>query len=95
VAAVGLVALLAADASRRPQQQLTARAAIVVIHAYQQTVSPLLSRVGVRCRLVPTCSRYAEDVIGRHGIVTGGWRAVRRVLRCGPWTPAGTLDPPE
>ena len=28
------------------------------------------------------------------GAVKGGWLAFKRVLRCGPWTPMGTDDPP-
>ena len=64
------------------------------IHAYQRTLSPLAARVGVRCRFTPSCSRYAEIVIARDGVVRGGWKAVRRIARCGPWTPTGTVDEP-
>jgi hypothetical protein len=64
------------------------------IHLYQRTMSPLAARAGVRCRFTPTCSRYAEVVIARDGIVRGGWRALERIARCGPWTPAGTRDEP-
>ena len=68
--------------------------AIAGIHAYQHTLSPLAARVGVRCRFTPSCSRYAEVVIARDGVVRGGWKAVRRIARCGPWTTAGTVDEP-
>jgi uncharacterized protein len=64
------------------------------IHAYQRHLSPLASAAGYRCRFTPTCSRYAEAVIARDGVVKGGWRAVKRIARCGPWTPAGTRDVP-
>jgi len=64
------------------------------IHAYQHAVSPFLARAGIACRFTPTCSRYAEVVIGRDGIVKGGWKAVKRIARCGPWTPQGTVDEP-
>jgi putative membrane protein insertion efficiency factor len=50
--------------------------------------------MGLECRFAPTCSHYGEAVIGRFGIVKGGVMAVRRVFRCGPWTPAGTIDAP-
>jgi putative component of membrane protein insertase Oxa1/YidC/SpoIIIJ protein YidD len=33
-------------------------------------------------------------VIRRDGALVGSARAGWRVLRCGPWTPAGTPDPP-
>jgi uncharacterized protein len=68
--------------------------AIAGIHIYQRTLSPAAERIGLRCRFTPTCSRYAEIVIARDGIVRGGWRSVTRVARCGPWTSPGTLDQP-
>jgi len=68
--------------------------AIAGIHGYQRTLSPLLGRAGVECRFTPTCSRYAEVVIARDGVVRGGLKAARRIARCGPWTAAGTIDEP-
>jgi uncharacterized protein len=68
--------------------------ALAGIRAYQHTLSPLAARAGLRCRFAPTCSRYAEVVIARDGIVRGGWKALKRVARCGPWTPMGTRDDP-
>jgi putative membrane protein insertion efficiency factor len=68
--------------------------ALAAIHGYQLTLSPAAARIGLRCRFTPTCSRYAETVIARDGVVRGGWKAVRRVARCGPWTAPGTIDPP-
>ena len=64
------------------------------IHGYQRVLSPLAVRMGVRCRFTPTCSRYAETVITRDGIARGGWLALKRIARCGPWTPMGTRDDP-
>jgi uncharacterized protein len=64
------------------------------IQVYQRTLSPVMSRAGVRCRFTPTCSRYADVVIARDGIVRGGWKALRRIARCNPLTPAGTRDDP-
>lgn len=89
------VALLAADASRPPAAQWTTWIALGGIRFYQRTVSPLLPAVGVRCRFTPTCSRYAEAVLERHGFVRGGAMTVIRIARCGPWTPVGTSDPPR
>jgi hypothetical protein len=64
------------------------------IHLYQRTLSPLAARAGLRCRFTPTCSRYAEIVIARDGIVRGGLEALTRIVRCGPWTAPGTRDDP-
>jgi hypothetical protein len=82
------------DVTRPPARQAGARLALAGIHLYQRTLSPAAARGGAVCRFTPTCSRYAEAVIARDGILKGGWSAVRRVARCGPWTPAGTKDPP-
>jgi putative membrane protein insertion efficiency factor len=68
--------------------------AIGSIHFYQRALAPVAARVGLRCRFTPTCSRYAETVIARDGVVRGGLKAIARVARCGPWTPAGTIDEP-
>ena len=50
--------------------------------------------MGVQCRFTPTCSHYGEACIRQFGAMRGGWLAMKRVLRCGPWTPMGTDDPP-
>jgi putative membrane protein insertion efficiency factor len=68
--------------------------ALASIHFYQRALSPAAERIGIRCRFTPTCSRYAEVVIRRDGVMRGGWRAAQRMARCGPWTPAGTVDRP-
>jgi putative membrane protein insertion efficiency factor len=64
------------------------------IHFYQRALAPAAARAGLRCRFTPTCSRYAEVVIARDGVVRGGIKAVARIARCGPWTPPGTRDDP-
>jgi len=82
------------DVTRPPARQASARLAVAGIHLYQRALSPAAARAGAVCRFTPTCSRYAETVIARDGIVRGGWLAVKRIARCGPWTPAGTKDLP-
>jgi uncharacterized protein len=82
------------DVTRAPAEQVSARTVIAGIHVYQSMVSPLLTSAGLRCRFEPSCSRYAEAVIARDGIVAGSWKALKRVARCGPWTAPGTKDVP-
>lgn len=89
-----LFLLAALDQLRAPADQLSARALLAGIDAYQATLSPRLGRAGVRCRFQPSCSRYAEGAIRADGAVVGSLRATWRILRCGPWTPQGTVDPP-
>ena len=53
-----------------------------------------MGSLGVRCRFQPTCSHYGEGAIRKYGAWKGSWLALWRIVRCGPWTPAGTVDPP-
>ncbi len=62
-----------------------------LIRLYQRWVSPLLAP---RCRYWPSCSEYAAQAIGRHGILRGVVLAAWRVLRCNPWSHGG-VDPVE
>jgi len=93
VAAVVLFLLLEGWWIPAPKQP-TARLILVAINLYQAVLSPRLRTAGVRCRFEPTCSQYGEEVIRHFGTLRGTALTLRRVVRCGPWTPAGTLDPP-
>ena len=63
--------------------------AIAPIRIYQRLISPWLPR---RCRFLPTCSEYAVEAIGKHGVLRGSWLALRRILKCHPFHPGG-FDP--
>jgi putative membrane protein insertion efficiency factor len=52
-------------------------------------ISPVL---GPSCRYLPTCSEYALTALEAHGLLRGGWLAVRRLTRCHPWGGSG-YDP--
>lgn len=88
-----LALLAAADLSRAPDRQLSARVLRAGIHTYQRFLSPRVSAMGVQCKFTPTCSRYADHALARHGAGRGSWLAATRLARCGPWTPPGTVDP--
>ncbi len=85
------------EAPREDTEQGTsnraARAARAVATApiviYQRVISPAIPR---RCKYHPTCSQYAIDAVRIHGPWRGLWRAVRRILRCHPWSRGG-YDP--
>ena len=62
---------------------------LALIRVYQYLFRPLL---GNNCRFYPSCSDYAREAIERHGTLSGGWLAVRRILRCHPYHPGG-FDP--
>ena len=93
--AVGIVlALLTVDFLLPPERQVSARLLLGAIDLYQATLSPLLGKSGVRCRFQPSCSHYGEMAIRKYGTVKGSLKTVWRIARCGPWTPAGTVDLP-
>ena len=94
LAALAVAVLVVADLSRPPADQIGTRAAIAGIHAYRATLGRLFAASGMACRFEPTCSRYGEVVLRQFGLARGGAMALARVMRCGPWTPRGTVDPP-
>ena len=89
-----LSALFLLDQLRAPRNQLSARAILGAIDLYQATLSPRMPQLGVHCRFKPTCSHYGEGSIRKYGAAIGTMRTAWRILRCGPWTPDGTYDPP-
>lgn len=85
---------LITDLSRPAPEQVSCRLFIGGIHVYQGFFSEAFAYLGVECRFEPTCSRYAELSLKNLGLIAGTTAAMKRLLRCGPWTPRGTLDPP-
>ena len=65
------------------------RGVIYVIELYRNMVSPLRLPT---CRFTPTCSQYAVSALTEFGLVRGGWLALVRLAKCGPWH-AGGWDP--
>ncbi|MHA3024864.1 membrane protein insertion efficiency factor YidD [Mycobacterium sp. BMJ-28] len=47
------------------------------------------------CRFTPTCSEYAVDALTEWGLIRGGWLAVVRLAKCGPWHRGGWDPIPE
>jgi putative membrane protein insertion efficiency factor len=91
---LAILLLLGLDMARPPRDQVSARVLLGGIHLYQATLSPRLGALGVRCRFQPTCSHYGEGAIRKYGAWKGTWKTLWRIARCGPWTPAGTVDLP-
>ncbi|MGA7053477.1 MAG: membrane protein insertion efficiency factor YidD [Mycobacterium sp.] len=59
---------------------------VFLIRLYRHMVSPLRPPT---CRFVPTCSQYAADALTEYGLIRGGWLAVARLAKCGPWHRGG------
>ncbi len=66
--------------------------ALALVRGYQLLVSPFLSGT---CRFHPTCSEYSRQAVFSHGVLKGGWLAVRRIARCHPWGGWGEDPVPE
>ena len=63
---------------------------IKLIELYRKNISP---RKIPCCRFTPTCSAYAVEAITRYGPWKGGWLALRRLLRCHPFSHHDYYDP--
>ncbi|NOR22981.1 MAG: membrane protein insertion efficiency factor YidD [Desulforhopalus sp.] len=59
------------------------------VRGYQYFVSPLLPPT---CRFFPTCSTYSIQAIEKYGVARGSFLALRRILRCHPFSRGG-YDP--
>ena len=63
-----------------------ARALLFLVRVYQSFFSALMPSA---CKFYPSCSHYAADALRIHGARRGAWLALRRVLRCHPFTRGG------
>jgi putative membrane protein insertion efficiency factor len=59
---------------------------LLLIRFYMVCLSPLF---GGACKFYPSCSNYAWEAIERHGARRGAVLAVKRLLRCHPFTKGG------
>lgn len=62
---------------------------LMAIIFYRKFISPLKPRT---CRFYPTCSQYALESIEKYGVLKGGIKSIKRILRCHPFNPGG-YDP--
>ena len=85
----GAIEPAAGRESIAPRLGVATRVLLGVIRVYQLTLSPLAPSA---CKFYPTCSHYGADAIRAHGARRGSWLALRRLLRCHPFT-AGGFDP--
>ena len=65
---------------------------ILLIRFYQGAISPFTPAT---CRYLPTCSSYSIEALQKHGIIYGGWLAIKRIVSCHPWGGSGYDPVPE
>ena len=63
---------------------------LTLIRFYQKHISPCFPPC---CRYTPTCSAYAFEAIEKYGALKGGWLALKRILRCHPFSKHDYYDP--
>lgn len=66
------------------------RLILFLLKVYRRYISPL-KRMPT-CRYVPTCSLYAVQAIEKYGVIKGSFLAIKRILRCHPFSKGG-YDP--
>jgi putative membrane protein insertion efficiency factor len=66
------------------------QAALALIRFYQAYLRVYLPAA---CRYQPTCSEYARQAVMRFGLLAGAYKALRRILRCHPFTLRAGYDP--
>jgi putative membrane protein insertion efficiency factor len=72
---------------------MTKRLLLRFLDLYRYWLSPVVHSLSpTGCKFQPTCSQYASEAIGLHGAPRGAWLALRRLMRCHPFTRGG-FDP--
>lgn len=61
---------------------------ILLIKGYQRIPGSFHNQ----CKFIPTCSTYAIEAILEYGWLKGSFLAIKRILRCNPWSKGG-YDP--
>lgn len=69
--------------------RLLTRPLVALVRFYQRYISPLTPP---SCRYTPTCSQYTVEALQKHGLLKGGWMALKRIASCNPWGGSG-YDP--
>jgi len=77
------------DALPVPARPFWMHVLVRLLRWYRARISP---RHGQRCVLDPSCSRYAELALRRHGLFKGCFMSIGRLHRCRPG--AGGTDIP-
>lgn len=61
-----------------------------LVRVYRATLGRVL---GGHCRYEPSCSQYMLDAVAKDGAIRGGWRGVKRIARCHPFSKRDRFDP--
>jgi uncharacterized protein len=76
----------AGQSTRSTESSAGRWALLFLVRAYIVFLSPFF---GGACKFYPSCSNYAREAIERHGARRGTVLALKRLLRCHPFTRGG------
>ncbi|NQU77491.1 membrane protein insertion efficiency factor YidD [Candidatus Falkowbacteria bacterium] len=70
---------------------------LALIRIYQKTLSfdhgfTRVLRPHGQCKFHPTCSEYTYQAIEKYGLIKGGLKGLKRIIRCHPFSKGG-FDP--
>lgn len=64
--------------------------ALRLIEGYQSYMRVFLP---ISCRFRPTCSEYTRQAICKYGLFKGGFKAIKRLAACHPFSHRAGYDP--
>jgi uncharacterized protein len=76
----------------KQRRSLFAWALLFLLRLYVVLLSPMF---GGACKFYPSCSNYAYQAVARYGATRGSMLAMKRLLRCRPFTNGGYDPVPE
>jgi uncharacterized protein len=79
-------------AAAQSAKSVGAWALLFLLRLYMMLLAPF---VGGACKFDPSCSNYAYEAVARHGARRGSALAIKRLLRCRPFTQGGFDPVPE
>jgi len=82
----------AVGAAAKSAKSVGAWALLFLLRLYMMLLAPF---VGGACKFYPSCSNYAYEAVARHGARRGSVLAIKRLLRCRPFTQGGFDPVPE
>ena len=65
---------------------------VIIIRFYQEAISPFTPAT---CRFQPTCSSYFLEALKIHGLFTGTFLGLKRIVSCHPRGKSGYDPVPE
>ncbi|MFH1398450.1 MAG: membrane protein insertion efficiency factor YidD [Candidatus Omnitrophota bacterium] len=66
------------------------KTALFLLKAYQKYLRIIMP---VACRFWPSCSEYTKQAVIKYGFFKGGFKGVKRLCKCHPFSSQAGYDP--